>query len=286
MAARQSENERHIDDDYLLVASHIDESTSLKVINHEYIDFSRLLRRDKNAYDEEQQKMMMVNKGGMSFWVPVSDRSTNIGSFTRWDQAFRFYLDIYTGVYPERTSELIQYGHIIQTAASTYVWENVYLYDREFRRHMERHPTRSWGVILQQAWTMFLKDHISYTPQKGCGSNQAEHRGRPKKLCFDFNAGNCTFAIGVVSGHLSMQSHGQVEMQFPTGHLSMQLSSNQISVFRQGPICFMSFSFNVYIYYPVCFKRINQNLSIQLAVCVFRGVQKQKKYWLYSILIY
>ena len=31
---------------------------------------------------------------------------------------------------------------------------------------MERHPTRSWGVILQQAWTMFLKDRIGNNSQK------------------------------------------------------------------------------------------------------------------------
>ena len=29
---------------------------------------------------------------------------------------------------------------------------------------MERHPERSWGVILQQAWTMFLKDRVNTTP--------------------------------------------------------------------------------------------------------------------------
>ena len=132
----------------------------------------------------------------MSFWFPVADKSTSIGSFSKWDQAFRVFLDIYNGSYPERTSELIQYQHIIQTAAKSYAWENVYLYDCEFRRYMERHPSRSWGIILQQAWTMFLKDRVSYTPSKSEGSgssNQPEFKGHPKKLCFDFDAGNCTF---------------------------------------------------------------------------------------------
>ena len=88
--------------------------------------------------------MTMINKEGYSYWVPMADKGT-INGYTKWDQAFRVFLDIYTGKFPERTSELIQYNYIIQTAARSYSWENVALYDREFRRHIERHPTRSWG---------------------------------------------------------------------------------------------------------------------------------------------
>ena len=76
-------------------------------------------------------------------------------------------LFVYTSCHPERGTELIQYNHIIQTASGSYLWDNVYQYDREFRRHMERHPGRNWGIILQQAWTMFLKDRAnSTTPSK------------------------------------------------------------------------------------------------------------------------
>ena len=138
----------------------------------------------------------MINKGGLSYWVPLTDKSQSISSYSKWDQAFRVFLDVYTSQYPEQTSELIQYGHIIQMAAYTYSWENVYLYDREFRRHMERHPERSWGVILQQAWTMFLKDRLNSMPghktSYGNNGHQTESRsGVVKKLCFAFNRGEC-----------------------------------------------------------------------------------------------
>ena len=86
------------------------------------------------------------------------DKANTITGFARWNQAFRVYLDIYTSKYPECTSQLIQYEHVIQIAAYSYAWENIYLYDREFRGHIERFPNWSWAVILQQAWTMFLKD--------------------------------------------------------------------------------------------------------------------------------
>ena len=137
-------NSCYVDDDYMLVASHLDETMHLKITNHEYVDFFKLLQRD-HTFKEDQQRMMMINKGGMSFWVPVNDKSTNISSFSKWDQAFCMFLDLYSGKYPERTSELIQNSHIIQTVSYSYAWENVYQYDREFFRHIERHPTCSWG---------------------------------------------------------------------------------------------------------------------------------------------
>ena len=118
-------NSCYVDDDYMLVASHLDKAMHLKITNHEYVDFSKLLRRD-HTFEEDQQRMMMINKGGMSFWVPVNDKSTNISSFAKWDQAFGMFLDMYSGKYLKRTLELIQYSHIIQTASYSYVWENVY----------------------------------------------------------------------------------------------------------------------------------------------------------------
>ena len=190
----------NVDNDYLLLASHLDENTRSKIINQEYVDFSKLLRRDRPGEEDTiQQKMVMANKGGMSYWVPFNDKSQGINGYARWEQAFRVYLDVYTSRYLERTSELIQYNHIIQTASHHYAWENVYLYDRESRRHMERHPERSWGVILQQAWTMFLKDHLNSTPSGNGNRNNSngtnnEHKSAVSRcLCFTFNRGECTY---------------------------------------------------------------------------------------------
>ena len=70
---------------------------------------------------------------------------------------------------------------------------------------MERHPNRSWGIILQQAWSMFLKDKMSHsnksqnngnlgfsgTPGEAGKSGQGSY-GK-KKLCIPFNAGYCKY---------------------------------------------------------------------------------------------
>ena len=61
---------------------------------------------------------------------------------------------------------------------------------------MARHPNRNWGVILQQAWSMFLKDKVSQFSGGRGGSHSNNGQGNSgvrRRLCFDFNAGNCTF---------------------------------------------------------------------------------------------
>ena len=103
--------------------------------------------------------MELIVKNGQTFWSPVSE-ALAINCFSRWEQAFRIFANIYTSEYPQRSSELIQYNHIIHSISGTYTWENVYSYDRVFRLHLARHPERSWSVILQQAWSMKLKDRI------------------------------------------------------------------------------------------------------------------------------
>ena len=101
----------------------------------------------------------MVNRGGQSFWVPVQE-TTAVSNFGHWGKPSRCTV-MFTQqrIYATRAGEIIQYNHVIYTAAQSYNWDNVYHYDKEFRMHMSRHhPHRSWAVILQQAWTMFLKD--------------------------------------------------------------------------------------------------------------------------------
>ena len=61
-----------LDEDYLVVRNYVDEQLRKKVGNGEYIDFSKLMPRDRIGM-EEDQCMEMVNKGGVLYWVPVSD---------------------------------------------------------------------------------------------------------------------------------------------------------------------------------------------------------------------
>ena len=121
---------------FIVVSSHVDVNTIERIQKGEYVDFGKLIPRDR-VLVEKDQRLEMIIRNSKTFYVPVSDTSA-INSFARWEQAFRVYANIYTKVHQQRSAELIEYNHIIRTIALSYVWENVYLYDKDFHMHMAR----------------------------------------------------------------------------------------------------------------------------------------------------
>ena len=185
-----------LDENYLVVGSHIDATLQQKIIHNEYVDFAKLLPKNGRIAGEEDHRMELISKGGYTYFVPVSDRETSsINGFSKWEQAFRIFSNIYTRAYPHKAMELIQYNHIIYTVATTYVWENVYKYDREFRMHLSNFPQRSWSVILQQAWAMYLKDKINKDDNKSFtashGSAAGTSKAKSNENCRRYNKGTC-----------------------------------------------------------------------------------------------
>ena len=111
------------------------------------------------------------------------------------------FASIYTHHHPNKAGELIQYNHVIHTISLTYAWDNVYAYDKEFRLHVSRHPERSWSVILQQAWSMKLRDRIVkndnyqstfHTPT----SSGSGHKSKFGEHCKCFDYGKCNLGSG------------------------------------------------------------------------------------------
>ena len=142
-----------MDQDYIIVGAHIEEALQQKIIKGQYVDFSKLLPKDKLV--EDDGCMELIIKEGRSYWVPASNaESVQISNFNKWEQAYRVFANIYTKAYPDRAGELIEYNHVIHSISHTYVWDNVYSYDKDFTLHLSRHPERSWAIILQQAWSM------------------------------------------------------------------------------------------------------------------------------------
>ena len=180
-----------------MVSAHLDEVIADKIGKGEYIDFSKLLPKDRVAAVEEEGRFEMIIKNGKSFWVPVN-QGVNISNFSKWEQAFRVYSNIYCKRNPERAAELIEYNHVIHTIASTYTWENVYNYDKEFRLHMARNPQRSWSIILQQAWSLRLRDqgYSGFHNNNGNhGNNQSRNCSNGNEPCRRFNRGKCNFGV-------------------------------------------------------------------------------------------
>ena len=181
-----------VDENYLIIGSHIDEVLHEKIKRSEYIYFARLLPRERTSVDDG--RLELVHKNGQTYFLPVAERDIgNISSFGKWEQAFRVFSNIYTSAFPDRATELIQYNHIIFTASMSYQWDNVYTYDCELRRHLSHFPDRSWAIILQQAWTMHLKDRVINHGHSGgrFGNNNGNQRNK-KEISQRFNKGLCT----------------------------------------------------------------------------------------------
>ena len=119
--------------------------------------------------------------------------------YRRWEQAFRVYAAVFSEINPSHSAEIWQYVHIINTAATTYSWENVAFYDVTFRQLMEKKPHRSLAKIYTQMCNIALTDHInrnnsgnSFAGPNKSGGGRQKHGDWHDKCCWRFNKGKCT----------------------------------------------------------------------------------------------
>ena len=98
-------------------------------------------------------------------------------NFRKWEQAFWVYATIYCGANPSRAKEIWQYITVINTAASSFIWENVYNYDVTFRQLMQFNPTRSWVVMYNHMWSLSMRDPLP-SKQTGFVSNKPNSQNR------------------------------------------------------------------------------------------------------------
>ena len=200
------------DYDYIVIGGHVDNMLQEKIMAGAYVDFCKLLPKDRITSEEDNGRMDLVVRNGKAFWIPISDGIT-INTFSKWEQAFRVFSNIYTRTRPERAGQLIEYNHIIHTISQTFTWENVYAYDREFRLHMARHPEYSWAIILQQAWSMKLRDRVfrSEMPSHNSGysgqNNSGKGSNNPNDYCKRFNKGICNLGRECANEHCCSYCH-------------------------------------------------------------------------------
>ena len=216
-----------VDEEYLTIGGHVESSLEEKIIQFHYIDFAKLLPKDKIARTEDNQ-MELVFKNGTTYFTPVADREiSSISNFNKWEQAFHIYSKILTRAHPAKAGELIQCNHVIYTAALTFCWDNVYAYDREFCMHISKFPSRNWGVILQQAWSMCLKDRVRHSTDGAPAGNQQLQKSKSNEICRRFNKGKCTYGMNCRYQHrCSVPKCGNMGM----GHIFAEGDMMQIVV--------------------------------------------------------
>ena len=154
------------DDDFFHLTCHIEPNLIHKIEKGEFVELEKLLPKEKFGKNGDDNRLEWVHKDGGTFLVPAN-RDVKIGSFRKWEQAFCAYATIYCSANPQRSKEIWQYIMVINTAASSYFWENVYNYDITFRHLMAFNPQRSWAVTYNQMWNLSMRDPIPRTGQKG-----------------------------------------------------------------------------------------------------------------------
>ena len=147
------------DDDFCHLTCHIEPNLIHMIEKGQFVELEKLLPKEKLGRNGEENRLEWVQRDGGTFLVPVQ-RDSKISSFRRWEQASRAYATIYCGAHPHRLKEIWQYISVINTAASSYLWDNVYNYNITFRHLMAFNPQRSWAVTYNQMSNLSMRNPI------------------------------------------------------------------------------------------------------------------------------
>ena len=137
--------------------------------------------------------MELLSRGGETFILPA-DSGNKITNVRKWEQAFRIYAAIYSQASPTRASKIWQYVYVINSAVSTYHWDNISSYNYMFRQLMACNPMRNWSNIYHQMWNLTMRDVIPKNPSYGdsFGNRKDKKKGGRKSganHCRAFNRG-------------------------------------------------------------------------------------------------
>lgn len=173
------------------LGSHIDKAMEMKIVRGEYVELHELLPRRRLGRSRfSKPAMKLINDNGVQKWVEEQDDQL-INSYRKWEEPFEIYASIYVRGNPGRADELYDYKYTIRDAANTYIWDNVYDYDIEFRLHMEKCKNNCrWSAKLDYEWSKCLKNHISFRHDQGGHSHFPGDVGvKSREICNRYNKG-------------------------------------------------------------------------------------------------
>ena len=189
-----------LDEEFLHLTCHVDVNLIGKIEKGEFVDLEKLLPKDPTQRLTNENRMELVNREGLTYFVPTTERDRIMG-IRKWEQAFRVYATIYSRANPHRSSEIWQYVYTINLAANSYIWENIACYDFTFRPLMARHPECSWSAIYHQMWSLAMREPIirtgthnrAYSNNGGGDANVSGTREHRTNYCWKFNKNRCKF---------------------------------------------------------------------------------------------
>ena len=150
------------DDKFFHITCHVDPGLVGKISRGEFVDLHKLLPKQKQYSALSEPKTELIFKERRPVFVLHVDRNRTVNGIRKWEQAFRVYAAIFSQANPHRSAEIWQYVFTINSAASSYSWNNVAEYDYAFRQMMGRNPKRSWSKIYTQMWNISLTDPVHF----------------------------------------------------------------------------------------------------------------------------
>lgn len=214
------------DDDYHIYA-HVDDKTIEAIKAGEFVEINKVA---PNATVEvaDDGKLQMVNVDG-KIGVEAAARNTpSIGNYQQWQSAFRVFSAIYQKAFPGTGIELLEYEHNIQNASRHFIWPNVAVYDRLFRKRVARKFKKgkkvSWADKYAKAWDFELQEKLAkpynlFSPRGNGGSQPANNTSTPttqkREICLFFNkTGKCRYGSKCHRDHRCLncgaRGHGMV----------------------------------------------------------------------------
>lgn len=182
------------DNEFDPLAAQIDAATYECMESGKYVDLRKILPTESFFSDEDDECKYQISddRDGKPTFVKAKAETEKqgINSIKRWLTAINVYASAYVKKNPHRSTEIFQYILDIQEAANTHTWESVYIYDRIFRRLMEKIPTRRWSTPYNKYYNKVLKPKTM--GQSFSGNKKASDGSRVKKeICWKFNKGKC-----------------------------------------------------------------------------------------------
>lgn len=186
-------------------SAHVDILTRAKIKADLYIELHKLLPRDFDLIDEDEN-LCLTNRDGKTYHVPPLEREgNNVNSFKKWQIAFKVFMAVYIEEHPDRVKkplEFIQYMQMIEEMTTTWIWENVYKYDKKHRRMMQQFPRRHWHVPYQSAKGVLKTTHAMNINVGNSKNRKSTSSGRGKKdICRNFNRGKCSYGASCRYDH-------------------------------------------------------------------------------------
>ena len=202
------------------------QSNKNKIINGEYIDLSQLL---ENTFKQEKQENQIDMVDGV-LTTKVKSKN-NINTVEVWTDAFIVYISIYSAVHTSKFQALLKYMHDVRLGASRIKGLGWKEYDEQFRLKMSVNPTKSWEVIDQELWLLYMVSpntvpEIKHNSQVGLKSSinkcyNFNYKGtcdrtpcNYKHVCFKCSGCHPFFACTVSVGHVG---HNQLHQPFRYG---------------------------------------------------------------------